>query len=173
MNIESLVETTIAFTRDNAAWAAPVVFAVAFAESFAFLSLLVPGWAILIGIGALLGASGIDFLPVWIAAAAGAAAGDWISYGVGHYFKDGATQIWPLSRHPQMVERGRAFFMRFGVWSIVIGRFFGPLRAVVPLIAGIFGMRHIPFQLANVASALLWAFILLAPTAAVLRHFLH
>ncbi|MGV6874449.1 DedA family protein [Pseudochelatococcus sp. B33] len=168
----SFVETIIAFTRDNAAWAAPVVFAVAFAESFAFLSLLVPGWAILIGVGALIGAAGIDFWPVWAAAAAGAAAGDWISYWVGYRFKDSATQVWPLSRHPQMVERGRAFFGRFGVWSIVIGRFFGPLRAVVPLIAGIFGMRQIPFQLANVASALVWAFVLLAPTAAVLRHFL-
>ena len=58
------------------------------------------------------------------------------------------------------------------MWSIVIGRFFGPLRAVVPLVAGVFGMRQIPFQIANVGSAMLWAFVLLAPTAAVLRHFL-
>lgn len=172
MSITAFIDMTIAFARDNAAWAAPVVFVVAFAESVVFLSLLVPGWAILIGIGALIGASGIDFWPVWAAAAGGAAAGDWISWWVGHRFREDATRMWPLSRHPQMVERGRAFFLRFGVWSIVIGRFFGPLRAVVPLMAGIFGMRQLPFQLANVGSALVWALVLLAPTAAALRHFL-
>lgn len=170
MTIAALVDATIAFARDNAAWAAPVVFVVAFAESFVFLSLLVPGWAVIVGIGALIGASGIEFWPVWGAASAGAAIGDWISWWVGRHFKDGATRVWPLSRHPAMVARGRAFFERFGVWSIVIGRFFGPLRAVVPLIAGIFGMPHLPFQLANIGSALVWAFVLLAPTAAVLRH---
>lgn len=172
MTIASFIDATIAFARDNSAWAAPVVFVAAFAESFAFVSLLVPGWAILIGIGALIGASGIDFWPVWASAAAGAACGDWISFWAGSHFKEAATQVWPLSRHPAMVERGRAFFTRFGVWSIVIGRFFGPLRAVVPLIAGIFGMRQIPFQIANVGSAMLWAFVLLAPTVAVLRHFI-
>src|SRR5690606_33554762 len=98
--------------------------------------------------------------------------GDWISYWFGYYFKDRATQIWPLSRHPEMVMRGQAFFDRFGVWSIAIGRFFGPLRAVVPLIAGIFGMPQLHFQIANVGSAMLWAFIRLGPTAAVLRHFM-
>lgn len=172
MTIAPFIDATIAFTRDNAAWAAPVVFAAAFAESFAFLSLLVPGWAILIGIGALVGAAGIDFWPVWAGAAAGAALGDWISYWAGSYFKESATRVWPLSRHPALVERGRAFFQRFGVWSIVIGRFFGPLRAVVPLTAGIFGMRPLHFQIANVGSALVWAFVLLAPTAAVLQRFL-
>lgn len=172
MGITSFVDTIIAFANVNSAWAAPIVFLVAFAESFAFLSLLVPGWAILIGIGALIGVSSIEFWPVWTAAAAGASAGDWVSYLVGHYFKDHATQIWPLSRHPDMVLRGQVFFKRFGVWSIILGRFFGPLRAVVPLIAGIFGMRQLHFQLANISSAMLWAFILLAPAAAVLRYFI-
>ncbi|MGI6247163.1 MAG: DedA family protein [Pseudochelatococcus sp.] len=169
MTIATLIDTVIVFARDNAAWAAPIVFLVAFAESFAVLALLVPGWAILIGIGALTGAAGIDFWPLWAAAASGAALGDWISYWVGHRFRHGATRWWPLSRHPAMVERGYAFFRRFGAWSVFIGRFFGPLRAVVPLIAGVFGMRQLPFQCANVASALLWAFLLLAPAGAAVR----
>ena len=41
------------------------------------------------------------------------------------------------------------------------GRFFGPLRAAVPLVAGIFGMPFWPFQIANFGSALLWAAVLL------------
>jgi membrane protein DedA with SNARE-associated domain len=45
--------------------------------------------------------------------------------------------------------------------GIFIGRFFGPLRASVPLAAGIFEMPYWPFQLANFASALIWAAALL------------
>ncbi|MBV8752608.1 MAG: DedA family protein, partial [Hyphomicrobiales bacterium] len=44
---------------------------------------------------------------------------------------------------------------------VVIGRFFGPLRAAVPLVAGIFNMAYWPFQFANFASAFLWAAVLL------------
>jgi len=48
------------------------------------------------------------------------------------------------------------------VLGIVIGRFFGPLRAAVPLVAGIFAMPFWRFQAANFGSALLWAAVLIA-----------
>ena len=46
---------------------------------------------------------------------------------------------------------------KWGALGIFIGRFFGPLRAAVPLIAGIFEMPFWRFQIANFASAFLWA----------------
>ena len=49
----------------------------------------------------------------------------------------------------------------WGVPSIFIGRFFGPLRASVPLAAGIFEMPYWPFQIANFVSALMWSAVLL------------
>jgi membrane protein DedA with SNARE-associated domain len=45
--------------------------------------------------------------------------------------------------------------------SIYIGRFFGPLRASVPLAAGIFEMPYWRFQVANFTSAFIWAGVLL------------
>jgi membrane protein DedA with SNARE-associated domain len=50
---------------------------------------------------------------------------------------------------------------RWGVLAIFIGRFFGPLRASVPLVAGIFHMPYWTFQLANFSSAFVWAGVLL------------
>ena len=50
---------------------------------------------------------------------------------------------------------------RWGVLAIFIGRFFGPLRASVPLVAGIFHMPYWRFQFANFTSAFLWAGVLL------------
>lgn len=161
MDFQAYVDQVIAFVRDNAAWAPPIVFALAFGESLAFISLLIPAWGALVAIGALIGPSGINFWPLWIAGALGAAFGDWLSYWVGLKLEYRVQHIWPLSRHPDMIPRGEAFVKKWGALGIFIGRFFGPLRAVVPLIAGIFEMPFWRFQLANFSSAFVWAAVLL------------
>jgi membrane protein DedA with SNARE-associated domain len=69
--------------------------------------------------------------------------------------------MWPLSRHPTLLPKGEAFVKRWGVLAIFIGRFFGPLRASVPLVAGIFQMPFLQFQVANFTSAFIWAGVLL------------
>jgi membrane protein DedA with SNARE-associated domain len=159
--MEDLVRPIIDFVREHQAWAAPVVFALAFGESIAFLSLLIPAWGALVGIGALIGPSGIAFWPIWIAGALGAACGDWVSYWFGFRFKDRVAHMWPLSRYPDMLPRGEQFVRDWGVPSIFLGRFFGPLRATVPLVAGIFEMPYGRFQFANFSSAFVWSAVLL------------
>lgn len=143
------------------AWAAPVVFVLAFAESLAFLSLIIPAWGALIAIGVLLASSDVSFVPIWLAASVGAALGDWLSYWVGMKLEYAVYRTWPLSRHPELIPKGEAFVRKWGALAIFIGRFSGPLRATVPLIAGIFAMPFWRFQLANWSSALLWAAMLL------------
>ena len=98
-------------------------------------------------------------------ASVGAAFGDWLSYWLGVKFKEPIAHVWPLSRHPDLLPRGHAFIERFGIYAIFIGRFFGPLRASVPLIAGILEMPFWTFQLANFSSAFVWAAVLFAPGA--------
>ena len=150
------------FVRDHQVWAAPIVLLLAFGESLAFISLLIPAWGALIAIGALIGASGISFWPVWIAGGIGAALGDWLSYWLGFKFKDHVAEMWPLSWYPDLLPRGEIFVQRWGVPSVYIGRFLGPLRATVPLAAGIFEMPYWRFQFANWISALIWSAVLLA-----------
>jgi membrane protein DedA with SNARE-associated domain len=170
MDFETLKTATIDFVRDHQAWAPVIVGVLAFCESLAFLSLLVPATVILVGIGALIGASGLAFWPIWLGAAVGASLGDWLSYEIGRYLEKGAHKIWPLSRHPEIVAKAEDFTRRHGVWGIFLGRFFGPLRAIVPLVAGIFEMPRLLFQAANVASAMVWAFGLLAPGAGLMEY---
>ena len=159
--VEQYAQMVIDFVRSHQLWAAPIVFALAFGESLAFISLLIPAWAALVGIGALIGASGIPFWPVCIAGALGAAFGDWLSYWFGYKFEDRIAHMWPLSKHPDLLPRGKVFMRKWGVLGIFIGRFFGPLRASVPLVAGILEMPYWTFQLANFTSALVWAYVLL------------
>jgi membrane protein DedA with SNARE-associated domain len=161
MHLHVLFDQVVEFVRDNAVWAPPIVFALAFAESLAFLSLLIPAWAALVAIGALINSGGLSFWPVWIAGALGAACGDWLSYWIGLKLEYSVAHMWPLSRHPDLIPRGEAFVKKWGILAIFIGRFFGPLRASVPLVAGIFEMPYWRFQIANFSSAFVWAAVLL------------
>ena len=71
-SIEQYAHQIVEFVRAHEAWAAPVVFVLAFAESLAFISLLVPAWAALVGIGVLIASGNLSFWPVWVAGSAGA-----------------------------------------------------------------------------------------------------
>ena len=161
--MDNLVRSTIAFVHDHQAWGVPIVFVLAFCESFAFVSLLVPATGILLGVGGLIAAAELGFWPMWLAAALGAIVGDWLAYWLALYFKDRVLRTWPLAGNPDLVARGVAFFKKWGMLAVFIGRFFGPFRAVVPLIAGLNAMPWLNFQIANVASAAVWAAGILLP----------
>jgi membrane protein DedA with SNARE-associated domain len=165
MNLSEWSAWALDIVRQHHAWGGPVCFVLAFGESLAFISLLVPATVMLIGIGGLVPLSDLSFVQIWLGAALGAAAGDWVSYWIGRHFKDGIGRLWPLSRYPDMLPRAHRFFERWGVLGVFGGRFLGPLRATIPLVAGISDMPQLLFQLANVTSAALWAFVLLAPGA--------
>jgi membrane protein DedA with SNARE-associated domain len=161
MGLEEHVQAITAFVQRNQVWAAPIMFALAFAESLAFVSLIIPAWAALVAVGAVVANQSFNIVPVWIAASVGAALGDWLSYWIGQKLEYRVQHMWPLSRHPTLIPRGEAFVKKWGVLGIFIARFSGPLRASVPLVAGIFEMPYWRFQAANFASAFLWAGVLL------------
>ncbi len=165
MSLDEIIVHTTEFVRLHQIWAVPLVFALAFGESLAFLSLLLPATVILLALGALIGETGIAFWPIYVSAVAGGFFGDWLSYWVGHHYQQRLVHIWPFTKHPNMLISGHAFFDRWGIAGAFFGRFFGPLRAIVPLVAGICGMPALYFQLANLGSAAVWAFGLLAPGA--------
>lgn len=157
------VKPAIAWVTLNKQYAIPFVFALAFMESIALISLVVPAWGALVAMGGLIAVGALDFTPIWIAGSIGAALGDWISYWFGAKYKYAIGKIYPLSKFPDLIPKGETFFAKWGWMAIVFGRFTGPLRASVPLIAGITQMKKTTFQLANWSSAFLWAGILLAP----------
>jgi len=167
MALEAVVETVVTFVREHQSWAGPVAFIVAFGESFCFLSLLIPGTAILVGIAALLAASGIEagiLLPAILWAGFGGTLGYAVSFWIGRYFKDSVHKIWPFTTRPHLISQAQEFFETYGAFGVFLGHFFGPVRAVIPVVAGMFNMRELPFQIANVASAFIWAVGIIGPS---------
>jgi membrane protein DedA with SNARE-associated domain len=161
VEFSQLIDPVIGFVRANQAWLAPAVFAMAFLESLAFVSLLVPATAILGALGLLIGAGDLPFWTPFIAAIAGAFLGDWVSYEIGRRYKQEVKGMWPFNRQPELFDKGEAVFRRYGAPGYFGGRFIGPLRAVFPLICGIAVMRRDVFQLTNALSAIAWAAVYL------------
>ncbi len=152
-----LEQTIKEFITAHQAWAGPIVFALSFGESLAFISILVPATAAMVFVGVLVGQGLLDFW--WMAAwgIPGAALGDAVSFWIGRYFRDSIRNLWPFTKHPQMLDAGHKFFERWGIASVFLGRFLGPVRAVIPVIAGMMDMPRMKFQVANWTSAAIWA----------------
>lgn len=159
--MEQLAQPLLDFIGAHSSWAAVVMFVTAFGESFAFISLLFPGTTVLIAAGTLMSTGTLPYGPVLTGAILGAVLGDSVSFWLGGRFGGAIARLWPFSRNPDLLPRGIRFFERHGGKSVFIGRFFGPIRAVIPLAAGIMRMARGRFWFANVTSAIVWAPMLL------------
>ncbi len=157
--MDAIVTPVLDFISAHRAWAPLFAFLVAFAETAALVSLLIPSTAILIGVGGLVAAGALDFGPVFAGAALGALAGSTLSFWLGRRYGEEIFSAWPLSRQPELAERGRNAFARWGGGAVLIGHFFGPLRSVAFLLAGAAAMRALAFQLANAPGAVIWAYV--------------
>jgi membrane protein DedA with SNARE-associated domain len=131
------------------------VFLIAFLEAIPVLGVITPGTALLIFFGFVASTTSIHLSLVIITAFLGAVSGDLLGYFLGKY---GATflskhQKWLTDAH---MEAGRKFFENHGGKSIFIGRFFGPLRAILSIIAGMAKMSFAKFNFYNIVGAIVW-----------------
>ncbi len=157
------------FVRENETLIEVILFAVALVESVIFSSMFVPSTLILVGIGAIEGAAAGPLLPLVLAAACGALAGDAISFGIGNRYRHCLGSIWPLSQHPALIDRAYGFMGKWGVLAVVISKLTGPFRPVVPMLAGASGMPFHRFAVASSVSALIWAALFLGPAYYAVR----
>lgn len=134
-----------------------ITFVISASESIAVIGTIVPGSITMTALGALAGAG---IIPLWSTvfwAFLGAVIGDGISYWLGYYFKGRICQIWPFKQNLSLLAKGEKFFNKYGGMGVFIGRFIGPIRALIPVVAGMMGMKPWQFLVANVASAAGWA----------------
>ena len=151
------------WAQAHLAWAMVAAFAFALLESLAIIGVFIPGIVLLFAVGALVGWDPFALVMVWLAATAGAVAGDGLSYWVGRRFQENLTGMWPFARYPHWLTRGRILFQYHGGKSVFIARFIGPLRPVVPLVAGMLRMELRPFLFFMIPACLLWAPLYLLP----------
>ncbi|HEB68066.1 MAG TPA: phosphatase PAP2 family protein [Desulfobulbus sp.] len=139
------------------------IFITSFAESLAFVGLIMPGAAMMLTAGALIATGALSFWPTMGWAVCGAVLADGLSFWIGHRFKDHIRSFSLFARYPEVLTRGEEFFNRHGGKSVFFGRFVGPVRPVIPIVAGMMGMGHTRFTVYNILSALGWAPAYLLP----------
>jgi len=157
MEIIQHIKPLINWVHLHPGFAGLITFLISFAESLAIFGLIVPGSVVMSAIGTLVGAGIIPIYGTMAWAALGAVLGDIVSYKVGHHYKDNIKRIWPFKRYPQIIFSAEQFFKRHGGKSVFLGRFVGPMRPIVPLVAGMMRMKKSRFYIFCTIAGILWA----------------
>jgi len=142
-------------------WGYWVIGLFAFGEALVLTSVFAPGTVIVVLGGALVAQGLYDFGDMIWFVAIGTILGAEASFRIGakgaSLFQEGRRVF--SSAH---LERGKRFFAKYGAPSIVMGHFFGPLRPVLPVVAGLADFSRRRFFLWNVTGGFAYAVILVS-----------
>ncbi len=161
--IHALFASIIAYLHHNPGMGTILAFLIAFTESLPLLGTIIPGSVTMTAMGALIGAGVIPAEATIFWAIVGAFLGDVTGYALGYIFQDGIQKMWPFKRYPHWLLKGEKFFQHHGGKSIIFGRFIGPARSAVPMIAGLLRMHWLRFVIAAIPSAMMWAMLYITP----------
>lgn len=156
----------------NPEWLGLAVFLLAFGECLALVGILVPGTILLFGAGVLAGGGILSLGETLLLAYTGGLLGDVVSYAIGRHFQQGIRRLPLLRSHPQWLGSAETYMHRYGVSSLLVGRFIGPLRPFLPMVAGMLNMPLARFAGVSLLAGLGWSVAYLVPgwaTGAALR----
>jgi len=144
-------------------WALFAVALVTFLESLALVGLLLPGTVMMASLGALVGSGELGLYPAWAAGFAGCLIGDWVSYGIGWKFQGPLPRWKYLQKYKGLLDKTEHALHQHSMFTILVGRFVGPTRPLIPLAAGMLELPVRKFLPPNLIGCLLWPPIYLLP----------
>ncbi|OWJ93803.1 phosphoesterase [Pseudomonas sp. A46] len=156
----------------NPEWLGLAIFLIACIECLAVAGILVPGVALLFAVGVMAGSGALELWETLLLAYTGGLLGDLISYGIGRRFHQNIRRLPVLRNHPEWINGAESYFQRYGVASLLVGRYIGPLRPMLPMVAGMLDMPFPRFIAVSMLAAAGWAVAYLVPgwaTGAALR----
>lgn len=153
-------------------WLGLAIFVVACIECLAIAGIIVPGTVLLFAIAVLAGSGALSLGETLLLGYLGGLLGDAISYTLGRHFHQNIRRLPLLRTHPQWIGSAETYFQRYGIASLLVGRFIGPLRPMLPMVAGMFDMPIPRFIMVSLVSGAGWAIAYLLPgwaTGAAMR----
>lgn len=144
-------------------WLGVAIFAIACIECLAIAGIVVPGTVVLFAVAVLAGNGTLSLSETLLLGYAGGLLGDAISYALGRRFHQNIRGLPLLRTHPQWLETAESYFQRYGVASLLVGRFIGPLRPMLPMVAGMLDMPLPRFILVSLVAAAGWSVAYLLP----------
>ncbi|THG79419.1 DedA family protein, partial [Pseudomonas sp. A-1] len=153
-------------------WLGLAIFLIACIECLTIAGIVVPGTVLLFAVAALAGGGALTLWQTLLLGYAGGLLGDALSYALGRRFHEDIRRLPLLRRHPEWLAQAEFYFQRYGVISLLLGRFIGPLRPMLPTVAGMLDMPLPRFAAVSLVAAAGWATAYLLPgwmTGAALR----
>ncbi|WP_241718802.1 DedA family protein, partial [Cronobacter sakazakii] len=124
------------FITQSVAYSLIAIALVAFLESLALVGLLLPGTVLMAALGALIGSGEVNFYEAWAVGIIGCLLGDWISFWLGWRFKKPLHRWSFLKKHKALLDKTEHALHQHSMFTILVGRFVGPTRPLVPMVAG-------------------------------------
>lgn len=165
-------DTLTLWLSANPEWLGLAIFLLACGECLAIVGLLVPGTVLLFAVAALAGNGTLGLGETLLLAFFGGLLGDCLSYALGRYFHQDISRLPVLRNHPLWLNSAHGYFVRYGVASLLVGRFIGPLRPMLPMVAGMFDMPFVRFFSVSLLAGVGWSIAYMLPgwaTGAALR----
>src|SRR5690606_27113821 len=147
----------------NPGWLGLAIFAVACIECLAIAGIVVPGTVVLFALGVLAGSGNLDLWQTLLLAYTGGLLGDVLSYGLGRRFHENIRRLPLLRNHPEWIGSAELYFHRYGAVSLLVGRYIGPLRPMLPTVAGMLDMPFGRFIAISMLAAAGWSVAYLLP----------
>jgi len=144
-------------------WLGLAIFLIACCECLAIAGILVPGTVLLFAIAMLAGSGALGLGETLLLAYAGGLTGDLLSYLLGRHFHQNIRRLPLLRKHPEWIARAEIYFAQYGAVSLLIGRYIGPLRPILPMVAGMLDMPFVRFLLISLLASAGWALAYVLP----------
>ncbi|HFZ8995010.1 TPA: DedA family protein [Citrobacter freundii] len=144
------------FILQSATYSLIAVVLVAFLESLALVGLILPGTVMMAGLGALIGSGELNFWHAWLAGIVGCLLGDWISFWLGWRFKKPLHRWSFLKKNKALLDKTEHALHQHSMFTILVGRFIGPTRPLVPMVAGMLDLPVAKFITPNIIGCLFW-----------------
>ncbi|MBC3468044.1 VTT domain-containing protein, partial [Pseudomonas sp. RW10S2] len=156
----------------NPQWLGLAIFLIACIECLAIAGIIVPGTVLLFAVAVLAGSGTFSLGETLLLGFLGGMLGDAMSYAIGKYFHQNIRRLPLLRHHPEWIGSAETYFQRYGIASLLIGRFIGPLRPMLPMVAGMFDMPLPRFIAVSLVAGAGWSVAYLLPgwaTGAAMR----
>ena len=133
-----------------------VIAALVFGEAAVFVGFVLPGeTAVLLG-GFLADQGHLEIVLLTLVVVLSAVIGDTVGYEVGKHAGPRVLELGPLRKHRERIDGAQAALRRRGGLAVFLGRWTAFLRAVMPGLAGLSGLRYRSFLLWNALGGLAW-----------------
>ncbi|MBU0565967.1 MAG: bifunctional DedA family/phosphatase PAP2 family protein [Gammaproteobacteria bacterium] len=157
------LETLTQWLAGHPQWLGLALLIVACMECLAVVGLIIPGTVLVFAIAVLAGSGVLSLGETLLLGFIGGLIGDLLSYALGRRYHQGIRSLRGLRDHPEWLVQAEHYFQRYGVASLLVGRFIGPLRPMLPMTAGMLDMPFGHFLLVSLCAAAGWSMAYLLP----------